>query len=107
MAKCCALLLCFAFFEYDLQVPFERRLQEFKEMLTEKNVSAGSTWEKELSKIVFDKRYLLLNAVERKAAFEAYVRERTEIERAERKRRAKEARENFRNLLEEAKLHGR
>lgn len=36
-------------------------------MLTEKNVSAGSTWEKELSKIVFDKRYLLLNAVERKA----------------------------------------
>ncbi|VDN41532.1 unnamed protein product [Gongylonema pulchrum] len=76
-------------------------------MLTEKNVSAGSTWEKELSKIVFDKRYLLLNAVERKAAFEAYVRERTEIERAERKRRAKEARENFRNLLEEAKLHGR
>lgn len=37
-------------------------------MLTEKNVSAGSTWEKELSKIVFDKRYLLLNAVERKAA---------------------------------------
>ncbi|VDM10702.1 unnamed protein product, partial [Wuchereria bancrofti] len=89
------------------EVPFERRLQEFKEMLTEKNVSAGSTWEKELSKIVFDKRYLLLNAVERKAAFEAYVRERTEIERAEKKRRAKEARENFKNLLEEAKLHGR
>ncbi|KAM3718515.1 Transcription elongation regulator [Dirofilaria immitis] len=89
------------------EVPFERRLQEFKEMLTEKNVSAGSTWEKELSKIVFDKRYLLLNAVERKAAFEAYVRERTEIERAEKKRRAKEARENFKNLLEDAKLHGR
>ncbi|VDK78127.1 unnamed protein product [Onchocerca ochengi] len=89
------------------EVPFERRLQEFKEMLTEKNVSAGSTWEKELSKIVFDKRYLLLNAVERKAAFEAYVRERTEVERAEKKRRAKEARENFKNLLEEAKLHGR
>lgn len=36
-------------------------------MLMEKNVSAGSTWEKELSKIVFDKRYLLLSAVERKA----------------------------------------
>uniref|UniRef100_A0A0N5AB53 Transcription elongation regulator 1 n=1 Tax=Syphacia muris TaxID=451379 RepID=A0A0N5AB53_9BILA len=88
-------------------VPFERRLREFKEMLTEKNVSAGSTWEKELSKIVFDKRYLLLSAVERKAAFDAYVRERTEIERAEKKKRAKEARENFKQLLEEAKLHGR
>ncbi|VDN04840.1 unnamed protein product [Thelazia callipaeda] len=89
------------------EVPFERRLQEFKEMLMEKNVSAGSSWEKELSKIVFDKRYLLLNAVERKAAFEAYVRERTEVERAEKKKRTKEAKENFKILLEEAKLHGR
>ncbi|VDM45151.1 unnamed protein product [Toxocara canis] len=89
------------------EVPFERRLQEFKEMLMEKNVSTGSTWEKELSKIVFDKRYLLLNAVERKAAFEAYVRERTEVERAEKKRKTKEARDNFKSLLEEAKLHGR
>lgn len=53
--------------EIIFQVPFERRLQEFKEMLKEKNVSTGSTWEKELSKIVFDKRYLLLNAIERKA----------------------------------------
>lgn len=35
------------------------------------------------------------------------MRERTEVERAEKKRRAKEARENFKNLLEEAKLHGR
>ena len=33
----------------------------------EKNVRTGSTWEKELSKIVFDKRYLLLSAAERKA----------------------------------------
>uniref|UniRef100_F1KS37 Transcription elongation regulator 1 n=1 Tax=Ascaris suum TaxID=6253 RepID=F1KS37_ASCSU len=89
------------------EVPFERRLQEFKEMLKEKNVSTGSTWEKELSKIVFDKRYLLLNAIERKAAFEAYVRERTEVERAEKKKRTKEARDNFKSLLEEAKLHGR
>ncbi|MFH4974116.1 hypothetical protein AB6A40_000825 [Gnathostoma spinigerum] len=89
------------------EVPFEHRLQAFKDMLTEKNVSAGGTWEKELSKIVFDKRYLLLSAIERKAAFEAYVRERTEIERTEKKKRAKEARENFKALLEEAKLHGR
>lgn len=35
------------------------------------------------------------------------MRERTEVERVEKKRRAKEARENFKNLLEEAKLHGR
>ena len=35
--------------------------------MVEKKVSGSSTWEKELSKIVFDSRYLLLSAMERKA----------------------------------------
>jgi transcription elongation regulator 1 len=51
-------------------MPLEERLKQFREMLEERKVSASSTWEKELSKIVFDKRYLLLSATERKAAFE-------------------------------------
>lgn len=62
-----------------------------RELLVDKKVSANSSWEKELSKIVFDPRYLLLTAVERKAAFEAHTRERAEEERVEKKKRAKEA----------------
>ena len=76
-------------------------------MLEDKKVSGSSTWEKELSKIVFDHRYLLLSASERKSAFEAYRRERAETERAERKKAAKESKEGFKALLGEAKLHGK
>lgn len=76
-------------------------------MLEEKKVSASSTWERELSKIVFDSRYLLLSADERKAAFAAYQRERSEIEKVERKKRAKEANAGYKTLLEEADLHGK
>lgn len=85
----------------------EERITQFREMLEERKVSASSTWEKELSKIVFDKRYLLLAATERKAAFEAYQRERSEIEKVERKKRAREARDEFQKLLGEANLHGK
>lgn len=47
-------------------IPMEIRLKQFREMLVESNVSAFSTWEKELHKIVFDQRYLLLTSNERK-----------------------------------------
>ena len=76
-------------------------------MLEEKKVSATSTWERELSKIVFDSRYLLLTASERRAAFEAYQRERSEVEKVERKKKSREAREGYQTLLEEADLHGK
>lgn len=48
------------------QLPLEQRIQQFKDLLIEKDVSAYSTWEKELQKIVFDPRYLLLTSKERK-----------------------------------------
>ena len=67
-------------------------------------VSAFSTWDKELPKIVFDARYLLLNQKERKTAFEQYVRTRAEEERIERKNKLKEKKEAFKALLEEAKV---
>ena len=70
-------------------------------------VSAFSTWEKELPKIVFDSRYLLLNQRERKTAFDQYVRVRAEEERIERKNKLKEKREDFKALLEEAKVSTR
>ncbi|KAK0394612.1 hypothetical protein QR680_000834 [Steinernema hermaphroditum] len=86
------------------ETPLEERLRTFKQLLEEKEISAGSTFEKELSKIVFDKRYLLLSATERRAAFESFVKEKAEHERTERKRKVKENKQRFRELLEDAKL---
>lgn len=70
-------------------------------------MSAFSTWEKELHKIVFDQRYLLLTSKERKQVFEQYVKERAEEERREKHRKLREKKDSFRQLLEEAKLHGK
>ena len=70
-------------------------------------MSAFSTWEKELHKIVFDPRYLLLTSRERKQVFEQYVKERAEEERREKHRRLREKKDAFRGLLDEAKLHGK
>ena len=67
-------------------------------------VSAFSTWEKELHKIVFDPRYLLLTSKERKQVFEQYVKERAEEERREKRNKLKEKKDQFRQLLEDAKL---
>lgn len=81
--------------------PLEVRMKQFREMLIEKQVSAFSTWEKELHKIVFDSRYLLLTSKERKAAFDNYVKERAEEERKEKKTRIKQVREHFMKFLDE------
>ena len=37
-------------------VPLETRMKQFRDLLEEKQISAYSTWEKELHKIVFDPR---------------------------------------------------
>ena len=80
-------------------VPLEKRMTQFRELLLEKDISAFSTWEKELHKIVFDPRYLLLTSKERKTVFEKYVRERADEERREKKNRLREAKDNFLVLL--------
>merc|ERR1711972_1318130 len=71
-------------------VPLEVRMAQFEELLEDKKISAFSTWERELHKIVFDPRYLLLTSKERKQVFDKYVRERAEEERKEKKAKAKE-----------------
>ncbi|XP_068908784.1 transcription elongation regulator 1 isoform X1 [Tenebrio molitor] len=88
-------------------VPLENRIKSFKEMLAEKHVSAFSTWEKELHKIVFDSRYLLLTSKERKQVFEKYVKERAEEERREKRNKLREKKDAFRKLLSESHLHGK
>merc|ERR1712176_187450 len=83
-------------------VPLETRMEQFRSLLEEKQISAFSTWEKELHKIVFDPRYLLLTSKERKSVFDKYVRERAEEERKEKKAKAKARKEDFKALTVEA-----
>ncbi|XP_014748195.1 PREDICTED: transcription elongation regulator 1-like protein, partial [Sturnus vulgaris] len=70
-------------------------------------VSAFSTWEKELHKIVFDPRYLLLNPEERRQIFEQFVKTRVREEYKEKKNKLLLAKEEFKKLLEESKLSPR
>uniref|UniRef100_T1IIS2 Transcription elongation regulator 1 n=1 Tax=Strigamia maritima TaxID=126957 RepID=T1IIS2_STRMM len=88
-------------------VPLDIRMKQFREMLVEKEVSAFSTWEKELHKIVFDPRYLLLTSKERKQVFEKYVKERAEEERREKRNKMRERKDDFRRLLEDGNLSGK
>ncbi|XP_072519205.1 transcription elongation regulator 1a isoform X2 [Salminus brasiliensis] len=85
-------------------VPQETRMGQFKDMLLERGVSAFSTWEKELHKIVFDPRYLLLNPKERKQVFDQYVKTRAEEERKEKRNKIMQAKDDFRKMMEEARL---
>ena len=88
-----------------------RRAGKTRAIQTHRNfarqVSVYSSWEKELAKIVFDPRYLLLTSRERKSVFEKYVKERAEQERQEKRNRLKERRDAYVRLLEDAKLDGK
>ncbi|GFR29138.1 transcription elongation regulator 1 [Trichonephila clavata] len=84
------------------QSPLEVRMKQFRELLIQNQVSAFSTWEKELHKIVFDQRYLLITSRERKQVFENFVKERADEERNEKRKKMKEHKEHFRKLMEEA-----
>ncbi|XP_010867400.2 transcription elongation regulator 1-like protein isoform X1 [Esox lucius] len=89
-------------------LPFELRVSHFRDMLLERGVSAFSTWEKELHKIVFDPRYLLLNsAEERKQVFDQFVKARMNEEYKEKKSKLLQAKEEYRKLLEESKITSR
>ena len=70
-------------------------------------VSAYSTWDKELPKIVFDHRYSLLNAKERKNVFDVYTRNKAEEERRERNNKLKERKEEFKAMLEQSGISSR
>ncbi|NXD72117.1 TCRGL protein, partial [Eolophus roseicapillus] len=87
--------------------PLEERITHFRDMLLERGVSAFSTWEKELHKIVFDPRYLLLNSEERKQIFEQFVKTRIREEYKEKKNKLLLAKEEFKKLLEESKVSPR
>lgn len=56
-------------------IPFKERVETFRKMLKEKDVDPTSTFRNELSKIVFDSRYLLLTSDERRETFDRYCQE--------------------------------
>ncbi|XP_039645222.1 transcription elongation regulator 1-like protein isoform X3 [Perca fluviatilis] len=88
-------------------LPLELRIDHFREMMLERGVSAFSTWEKELHKMVFDPRYLLLTSDQRKQVFDQFVKSRVKDEYKEKKSKLQKAREEFKQLLEEAKITSR
>ncbi|MBN3298978.1 TCRGL protein, partial [Amia calva] len=88
-------------------LPLEVRIGHFRDMLLERRVSAFSTWEKELHKIVFDPRYLLLSSEERKQVFEQFVKTRIKEEYKEKKSKLQQAKEENKKLLEESKITSR
>uniref|UniRef100_UPI00358FB158 transcription elongation regulator 1-like isoform X2 n=1 Tax=Myxine glutinosa TaxID=7769 RepID=UPI00358FB158 len=85
-------------------LPLEARANQFRDMLLHRGVSAFSTWEKELHKVVFDPRYLLLTPKERKQAFEDFVKIRAEEERKEKRNKLQQIKDDFKKLLEDSKL---
>uniref|UniRef100_A0A1A7YM70 Transcription elongation regulator 1-like n=3 Tax=Iconisemion striatum TaxID=60296 RepID=A0A1A7YM70_9TELE len=88
-------------------LPVELRITHFREMMLERGVSAFSTWEKELHKMVFDPRYLLLTSDQRKQVFDQFVKSRVKDEYREKRSKKQKAREEFKLLLEEAKITSR
>ncbi|XP_047464354.1 transcription elongation regulator 1-like protein isoform X2 [Mugil cephalus] len=88
-------------------LPLELRIAHFREMMLERGVSAFSSWEKELHKMVFDSRYLLLTPDQRKQVFDQFVKSRLKDEYKEKKKKLQKAREEFQQLLEEAKITSR
>ncbi|XP_067433420.1 transcription elongation regulator 1-like protein [Thunnus thynnus] len=88
-------------------LPLELRITHFREMMLERGVSAFSTWEKELHKMVFDSRYLLLTSDQRKQVFDQFVKSRVKDEYKEKKSKLHKAREEFKQLLDEAKITSR
>ncbi|KAJ8360205.1 hypothetical protein SKAU_G00167300 [Synaphobranchus kaupii] len=89
------------------KLPLDVRISHFRDMLLERGVSAFSTWEKELYKMVFDPRYLLLSPDERKQIFEQFVKMRMKEEYKEKKSKQQQAKEEFRKLLEDSRITSR
>ena len=89
------------------KMSLEERQTAFREMLLDREVSAFSTWDKELHKIVFDPRYLLLSGRERKQAYESFIKSRAEDERVEKRNKIKDNRDAFKKLIEKANLSSR
>eukprot|EP00124_Ichthyophonus_hoferi_P002270 Ihof_evm5s148 gene=Ihof_evmTU5s148 len=85
-------------------LPLDQRQKLFRDLLYEKNVSVFSTWEKEVPRLVIDPRYKILTMKERKLEFDRYCRQRVQEEKASKRIKVKESKENFHDFLLECNL---
>ncbi|XP_013917312.1 PREDICTED: pre-mRNA-processing factor 40 homolog B [Thamnophis sirtalis] len=80
----------------------EEAKQAFKELLKDKGVPAGASWEQTMKIISSDPRFSALPKLsEKKQAFNAYKAQRDKEEKEEARLRAKEAKEELQRFLEE------
>ncbi|XP_038130128.1 transcription elongation regulator 1 [Cyprinodon tularosa] len=91
----------------DKSLPLELRITHFRAMMLERGVSAFSRWEKELHKMVFDPRYLLLSVDQRKQVFGQFVKSRVKEEYKEKRSKKQKVREEFKQLLQKEKITNR
>ncbi|XP_046388008.1 pre-mRNA-processing factor 40 homolog B [Ischnura elegans] len=75
-------------------------IEAFKEMLREREVPSGASWDQALKLIQGDPRFATLGRLnERKQAFNAYKTQRLKEEKEEQRQRAKKAREDLEEFL--------
>lgn len=82
----------------------QQQIEQFKDMLREKKLTPFSKWDKELPRLCVDPRFKVLpRHGDRRAVFEAYVKNILNEERAAKRARAQAAKEGFERLLEEVR----
>ncbi|XP_048485729.1 transcription elongation regulator 1 isoform X2 [Plutella xylostella] len=89
-------------------IPPAQRVSVFRQMLADCQVSAFTSYEKELPKIVNDKRHLLLSGEQRRREFDKYVKEKLQSELQEPGAAALLQKKNdFVQLMDAAMLHSK
>eukprot|EP01103_Thecamoeba_quadrilineata_P011773 TRINITY_DN2882_c0_g1_i1.p1 TRINITY_DN2882_c0_g1~~TRINITY_DN2882_c0_g1_i1.p1 ORF type:complete len:805 (-),score=233.01 TRINITY_DN2882_c0_g1_i1:29-2443(-) len=79
----------------------QKQIEVFKTMLREKGITPFSKWDKDMPKLVFDPRFQVIPISERKGVFEAFVKNRTDEQRQEKRALQKAKLDAFNALLDE------
>lgn len=83
------------------KVSLEERVDIFKSLLQDIQVSAFTTWDNELPKMIGDPRFNTLSMKERRSVFNEYLKERVVIESQEKIIQQKALRDEYKGFLEE------
>ena len=85
-------------------VPLKIRMLQLRRMFQEKQLSASFSWKKELSKFLLDPRHLVLTSKAWNTVPDKHLQELADDKKELKKPKAKERRDNFELLCEEAEL---
>jgi transcription elongation regulator 1 len=89
----------------DINLKYKFEIDQFKLMLEEKNISKYSSYEKEIPKLIYDKRYLCLPIELRIPIFEDYqnsIKFEEKVEKVEKVVEKRKGFENFKLLIKKA-----